>query len=288
MEGTQGEPITIALARGLSVKLYPDFRPTNLEIGGIQKGLVLVADGEELVEEGAGFGVPVARYRDKTYFPGSSSIEVLGDDPPRVRKMFDLDTVSMKSLGGHKIRDSIYRPLHAAFHTIYISEHRLRPVLNMIMGLRNDAGVTTMFEKKLSRGIVQVTYEVTPNGIEVEMDMRGLEVEGIVEVAVLNEQGARFSRYSDSSGLVLKENRIGGWEAVTAPECTLTDPTAGVSFTLRRADGSVLRRGREAVKGRFSWAGLNYTLYPSPETFKYRLKITNRTIKEVDRGVADN
>lgn len=269
--GLVAEPITLPLNGRLSVRLYPDSRPSNLEISGLHKGLVLVADGEELVEEGAGFGVPVARYRDKTYFPGSSRIEVLSSDTPVVRKTYHLDMVSRKSLGGRRISDSLYRPLHAAFHAAYVSIPRFRPILNGVMRLREDAGLETSFERRKSRGEVPVTYTISPTEIAVAVDLASLETDGLVEVAVLNEQGARFCSYSDSNGLTLQGNQIGGWDVVAASECRLCDPTKDVLFALRSVEGTCLRRGREAVRRRFSWAGLNYTLPPPLKMFRYRV-----------------
>ena len=56
------EPMTVDLHGGLSIRVYPDRRPGNLEIAGIQKGLILLDGGLELVEEGAGFGLPIALF----------------------------------------------------------------------------------------------------------------------------------------------------------------------------------------------------------------------------------
>jgi hypothetical protein len=74
------EPITIHLTNRLSVRLYKDTRPNCLETAALQKGLVLMLDNEELIEEGIGFGVPVVKYEDKTYF--SSSAEVSTQKKP--------------------------------------------------------------------------------------------------------------------------------------------------------------------------------------------------------------
>ena len=69
-------PITIGLANELSVRLYTDSRPHCMETAPLQKGLVLMLGDKELIEEGIGFGVPVVKYEDKTYFSTSADVQV--------------------------------------------------------------------------------------------------------------------------------------------------------------------------------------------------------------------
>ena len=47
---------------------YADSRLHYLETSALQKGLILMFDDKELIEEGLGFGVLVVKYKDKTYF----------------------------------------------------------------------------------------------------------------------------------------------------------------------------------------------------------------------------
>ena len=47
-----------------------------METASLQKGLIMVFDDQELIDEGLGFGVPVAKYDDKTYFPGSAEVSI--------------------------------------------------------------------------------------------------------------------------------------------------------------------------------------------------------------------
>ena len=60
--------ITVPISDRISVRLYADSRPHCMETATLHKGLVLILDNQEVIEEGMGFGLPVVKYKDKTYF----------------------------------------------------------------------------------------------------------------------------------------------------------------------------------------------------------------------------
>jgi hypothetical protein len=92
--------VTTQLNDRLSVRLYADCRPSYLETSQLQKGLVLVLDDEELIEEGVGFGVPVVKYSDKTYFSSTAEVESkITPSSCNLKKTFILDTISRKKFG---------------------------------------------------------------------------------------------------------------------------------------------------------------------------------------------
>jgi hypothetical protein len=89
------QSVTMHITDHLSVRAYKDCRPTCLETGSLQKGLVLMLDGRELIEEGIGFGVPIVKYTDKTFFSRTADISIQENDSDwTLTKVFSLDTVS--------------------------------------------------------------------------------------------------------------------------------------------------------------------------------------------------
>ena len=91
--------MAVSVGSRVSFRLYRDTRPHCLEISQLHKGLVLLLDGKELIDEGIGFGVPVVKYEDKTYFSSSAdSTETLNERNVLV-KSFLMDTISRKRVG---------------------------------------------------------------------------------------------------------------------------------------------------------------------------------------------
>ena len=271
---TSAAPYTYEMPRDLALRVYPDRRPGNLEIAGIHKALVLARGGVEVVEEGAGFGLPVAKYKDKTFFPGSATLTLLEGGPlPVAVKTYRMDTVSVKSLGGSRISDAVYQPVHGLFSLLYLSIGGLRPAFDAIIELRNTAGVRTSFQATRPRGEVEARYTFHPDHVEVEVRTR-LD-EGCEELVMLNEQGAStFRMYSDASKRLV-DKRMGAWDRVDSGEATLSDLGGALSFTVERPSGAGFWRGRESVRGRLSWAGLALSFKDLREV-RYRVRVGSK------------
>ena len=269
------EPYTYKAGWDLEVRVYPDMRPGNLEIARLHKGLILVQSGVELVEEGAGFGVPVARFKDKTFFSGSASLTLLEEGPPPViQKSYVLDTVSVRSLrGGLRISDVFYHPLHRAFTRAYLSRPGFRRLLNKVIETRRAVGVATGFVKAAPRGVVDVRYTFREGLIEVEADLSKVS-EGCGEGVMLNEQGAStFRRYRDDGGLDLLDDAMGAWDRIEASRGTLSDARGKLSFSVVKPSPSqVMYRGREKARDRLSWTGIALSLKPGTSV-KYAIRL---------------
>lgn len=268
------QPITVPLTNRLSVRLYEDSRPQCMETAPLHKGLVLMLDNREIVEEGMGFGVPIAKYHDKTYFSSTADVSIQKNQSSYIiTKRFVLDAVSRKKFWrAAYIDDGVYSLVRKTFAKLYLKHKNISPFFNSIMELRNVAKIKTEFQKVKPRGSVTVTYEIQPENINVAADFSNLKLDGCEEVLVLNEQGASiFDRYVDSNGLKLVGAKIGGWDPVTANQAYMLSNEKQISFCLRKTSGAGLFRGWENTKRRFSWVGLNYSLSPNQGIFDYSI-----------------
>jgi hypothetical protein len=84
-------PQSIDLGAGLSLRLYEDTRPHVGKIASLQKGPVLVRSGDELVEEGYGFGAPIVIVDGRQYLSRTARVEVYPEQE-RLVKWFEIDT----------------------------------------------------------------------------------------------------------------------------------------------------------------------------------------------------
>lgn len=273
------QTVTLHINDRLSVRVYKDCRPACLETGALQKGLVLLLDGRELIEEGVGFGVPIVKYADKTFFSSTAdvSIKKTGSDY-LLTKVYSLDTVSLKKFGQTSyIDDGLYSPLRKTFQMLYLKYKKLTPVFNKVMELRDLANVKTEFVAVKPRGTVTVTYECRPTAINIQADFSKVALNKCLEVLMLNEQGSGiFQKYTDSDGSNLLGGKIGAWEKIAAKQASLMSLNEKISFTLRNGGGATLFRGWERTRKRFSWAGLSYSMRPNNGVFDYSIRLNFR------------
>jgi hypothetical protein len=245
-----------------------------METSALQKGLVLMLKGRELIEEGMGFGVPIVMYSDKTFFSSKAAVSIqkaaLGY---KLTKVFTLDTVSLKKFGQYTyISDSVYSPFRKTFQTLYIKHKKLNPFFNKLMELRELANIKTDFVTVKPRGTVKVTYHLQPTAINVQANFSNVALNKCCEVLVLNEQGSSiFENYSDSSGLNLFGRKIGAWEIVDANQATLQSVNGKIFFSAQKVEGATLFRGWERTRKRFSWTGLSYSMGPTNGVFGYSI-----------------
>lgn len=263
------------VSQDLVLRCYADCRPHNLVTSELQKGLVLVRGGKELIEEGLGFGTPVIIYEDRTYFSRTAEMSVLESEgrPEDLSKSFFVDCVSKKRMWNIPVSDHVYLPLSKASAKLFKKRRKSRPVLYKMMKLKKILGWQNHFVRVSPKGRVDVTYSFLPSEVNVEVKT-DIEKNGCEEIAILNEQGASFCRrYTDSSGLDLVDEKIGAWEKVEAEEASFSNMDGTLAFTLTAHRDAVLYRGRESIDGILSWAGLAYSLGPATTRFSYSIRV---------------
>jgi hypothetical protein len=266
---------TFNISDSVALKVYSRNNPQNMKIANLQKGLILLCNGTDVIGEGIGFGVPIAKYSDETVFSGSSSLFVSKQgDIVEIRKEFFMDLVTRDRLRGLKLKIPGIRMVFDFFSTKYQSHKRLvRPVL-IVKGLFFKFGIKPSFMKSPQKGTVNVTYVMDRNRILVKLNFSQLEQTNLGKVFILNEQGAHFFRtYTDSEGLRLVDEEIGAWDNVEAQSAKIANDQHKIGFSLKNIEGSVLHRGREVMKGSLDWIGLDYELNPEHHLFEYEIEL---------------
>ncbi len=270
------DPYTVPLNSRFSVRLYRDCRPNYLETGALQKGLVLLFGNRELIEEGVGFGVPVVKYTDKTFFSSKATVTAQSSNAGyTLTKTYVLDTVSVKKIGNNSyLDDKIYSSIRKKFEILYLKHKKLNTLFNKVMETRELLKIKTEFQTRDPRGTISVTYNCQPNALTIYADLSKVNLQGCQEVLLLNEQGSSiFQKYVDSSGRNLLGNKIGAWDQVEADSAALQSFKGNLGFGLHSVGGSSMYRGWEHTRHRFSWAGLSYSLPPNNGVFCYSIDL---------------
>lgn len=267
--------ITLKLASGLSSE--PSYSTAR-----IQKGLILIYEGQELCEEAVGFGVPVLKRGLQTIFPGEVELFPLVDgyiDKIRARFKMDLEERIRKAGTGTIRNPIVYRTKNifaALIRRLPATRNLLTRTSNL---LRSRLSWETTYEPSSFCTWITLTYSVDPNTsrIMVGLDERELGQSGVSEVIVMNEQGARlFDQYQDTNGLSLVDREIGCWDQVWADKAMFISRQLGISFSVSRVNGASLYRGRELIGSRLAWAGFGYSFPPSLTDFNYEIKVSRQ------------
>ncbi len=275
---TQSE-IVIPLADGMSFKL-PRSAPNarGYPTAALQRGLLLHHGGRDLAEEGVGFGVPILQCGLQTLFPGAVEITRL-----RQGAVWDVDVVFTMNLverfarrGNGRLQS---RWLYVVKDLLGAVHRRVPPVRELLTAasnaLRWALGWRTTFEDAGVAVKVSIDYAVDCQEARLAtvVDTTSMSGQGITNVVVMNEQGACFDRYRDSSGVHLQGRHIGTWQEVAAAQASFLDVGHGVTFGLRQVAGARLFRGRELVGSRLAWAGFGYVLPPTMGRLAYELRL---------------
>jgi hypothetical protein len=248
----------------------PDCYPTSR----IQKGLALHCGGQDLSEEGVGFGVPVLNIGREAVFPGSGvwKTELKGDSAI-VEAEYSMNLVGRMAVGDRRID---CRTFYLAREWL-AGQYRRHPELRkgILYGAELSRRVMSMkdaFVEVPSVGSVKTVYSIMDGSVRVDLDLRG--VPDGHELVIMNEQGANhFDSYKDSGGLFLEKNAIGSWDEVFSDRASFIDSQIGLFFALKRVEGARMMRGRELLSDRLAWAGLAYVLSPGTKSFSYTIRL---------------
>jgi len=274
------EKVDIALSPTVSIRVYADCRPNLLQTTNLQKGLVLLWRGNELIEEGLGFGVPICRYSDGTRF--SLSADTYVDDSgglPSIRKVYDMNGIVVKRLRGLQIRRGSYLARFlGVLEKAYRGIRRLQPGAVLMLGLFSVIGIRNEYHESSSKGQIAVAYQLARGSLKVRATFDNMDTDALESLILANEQGGRlFTEYSDSCDVELKESQIEPWRRTAAEWAALRCPETGLGFRVHKPQGWRIVRGREVVEQRMSWSGLDLVSNKIPTKAEYLVEILGGT-----------
>jgi hypothetical protein len=241
-------PLAAGLQNGLAVHLYADPRPHIGKVARLQKGLVLVQEGQERIEEGFGFGLPLIQVGDQAYLSRAASVERTGDT---LIKRYEMDTIDTPS--GFLRRK--YEPV-PSIGTVVIS-FTIAPT---------TSETTLDSDRPTSR-------------IHVSADFAGLTVDWN-RAYLMNEQGARFFTRYEEPGLAVEGQDFGIWQPTRAPRGCIVARDRSLQFCVETQEPVQKYYGRERYNQFYwigiyvlSWAGLDLEVEGPVERFDYQIDL---------------
>ncbi len=276
MKQLQGnEKTDLAFGPGLVLRFYGDSRPHVFQTAELQKGAIVVSRGKELVEEGLGLGVPVCRYQDGTRFSINATTFVDDSNENKVVKIYDMNGIASKRFRRFPIqRASPLARLLAVLEKGYRGLRRFNTVATAMLTTLSLLGMRNEYLESQSKGRIAVIYSRTITGLEIEANFEELSLCGLTGIVFANEQSGRlFDEYGDSTGAQLRDRQIEPWRATQAKWANLYCQTFRVGFRIHRPNGWLVVRGREVVRDRVSWSGLDLSSTQTPHALKYLIEI---------------
>jgi hypothetical protein len=252
----------------------------NYATSCLPKGLLLIYNGQELTEEAVGFGFPVLKRGLQTIFPGNLKLEMQQSGPVwKINALFSLNLVErIHKPGLGSVKNGFFYATKNSLSALIRHFSSLRRPLTALSGsLRRLFGWNTTYEEAGFSTEIQLiyTFDEQAGQLDVETLTSGISEDGVTEIVVMNEQGARyFDLYTDTSDMSLVRDAIGCWDPVTAERASFMSSSQHILFTVPQVAGARLFRGRELVDSRLAWSGFGYSFSPSMQRFIYSLKIS--------------
>ena len=218
------------------------------------KGLFLSYKWRLCAGESAGFGLPVWRTAQQTYFPSLISIKSIGNTV--IEEEFRMDRVLIWRIAGKKLPDWVSRTIE---HLVNV--YMKRPTLQIrLLKLRHIVLKSFAIESAMmpgsDQGFCRVVYEATARGLHVRVEGRSFQGKG--QLIVLNEvDGQSFTRLRVGER-ILHDVEIPSWQAVPFG-AVLESPSLDLGISLSPGrDRDIwpcrVHCGREVSLG-LDWAG---------------------------------
>jgi hypothetical protein len=265
--------LAFPVSENLLIRLYADTKPHHQLITRTQKGLILFSNERELAGEGIGLGVPAIRYKDRTYFSGSSTLRFQQTRSHATAiKKFSLNLTTERTLRNITLETKATRKIKRSLDKLYMNHKHLR--LLATENLLKQVGIKRAFTQTKPVGTATITYNIDPPYIRTEAEFNLFQNADLQKIYLLNEQGStHFRKYYDSNGAVLFDEAIGAWEKVDASWACIYSVEDRFGFRLWKHKDAILHRGREFLHGTHDWIGLDYEADPENLHFDYDIEL---------------
>jgi hypothetical protein len=269
------------LSDSTALKVYLDSNPHNLKTAPLQKGLILLFKGVEVIGEGMGFGAPIIRYGDETYFSGKASLWVSKGGRSQsqiiIRKEYYMNLIHRDQFCNLSLENLAFRRKIARLDLLYQKNKPIATLTCKLKPLLFSFGVQSNFVESTPRGKVTATYKIDNTKVKVNLEFEELYQKNLQQIFILNEQAAHFfKKYKDSKGLELFDDSIGVWDPVTASVASVAHVQDQLGFAIKAVEGATLRRGREVSRGALDWTGLDFEISDKIDKFEYEIEVLEK------------